>query len=268
MRAKLLAVFLIVQVFILSGCIFQHAGPDPEVSPASHSLASSQPPGRLIKVESSQLLDLLGTHRHQEYDYDELGRLLSIYAPEDYLACVSDNPYTWLLYDHDDVIEEHYEYDEQSRLVRLTGYLPTELTDQPQSYEIAFAYDESDRVIQESLTDSTGQHEISLEYDGALVSRVISSDGREAELTYDNGELSRIILPDGEIVYRRELGEAMQSIEDGVRFVDGVIVHTSCTRPREYTEKAEYTMDGKLLYREREYEDDSQNTYYWNYYYS
>lgn len=268
MRAKLLAVFLIVQVFLLSACVFQHAGPDPEVSPAARSASSSQLPGRLIKVESSQLLDLLGTHRHQEYDYDEQGSLLSIYAPEDYLACVSDIPYTWLLYDHDDVIEERYEYDDQNRLVRLTGYLPTELTDQPLSYEIAFAYDESGRVIQESLSDSTGQHEISLEYDGALVYRVISSDAREAELTYDNGELSRIELPDGEIVYTREFGEAMQSIEDGVRFVDGMILRISCTGPRAYTEKAEYTMDGKLLYREREYEDDSQNTYYWHYFYS
>ena len=117
------------------------------------------------------------------------------------------------------------------------------------------------------MTDSTGQHEISLEYDSDLVSRVISSDGREAELTYDNGELSRIVLPDGEIVYTREFGEAMQSIEDGVRFVDGMILRISCTGPRAYTEKAEYTMDGKLLYRERDY-DNSQNTYYWNYYYT
>ena len=31
MRAKLLAVFLVVQVFLLSACVFQHAGPDPEV---------------------------------------------------------------------------------------------------------------------------------------------------------------------------------------------------------------------------------------------
>lgn len=268
MRAKILAVFLVAQVFLLSGCVFQHAGPDPEVSPASNSADSSQPPGRLIKVESSQLLDLWGTHRHQEYDYDEQGRLLSIYAPEDYLACVSDIPYTWLLYVHDDVIEERYEYDDQNRLVRLTGYLPSELTDNPLSYEIALTYDESGRVIQESLSNSTGQYEISLEYDGALVYRVVSSDGREAELTYDNGELSRIVLPDGEIVYTREFGEAMQSVEGGVRFVDGVIVHVSCSGPRTYTEKAEYTMDCKLLYREREYEDDSQNTYYWNYYYS
>ena len=266
MRTRIMAALLVVQVFLLSGCIFQHAGPDPEVTLASRSAAFSQP-GRLIKVESSQLLDHLGTYRHQDYDYDEQGRLLSIYAPEDYLACVSDIPYTWLLYDHDDVIEERYEYDSQNRLVRLSGYLPTELTDHPLSYEITFDYDESGRVVQESLSDSTGQHEISLEYDGDLVHRVIAADGREAELYYEEGKLCRVVLPDGEIAYTRELGEAMQTIEGGVRFVDGVVEHISCTGPRAYTEKAEYTMDGKLLYRERDY-DNSQNTYYWNYYYT
>lgn len=263
-----MALFLLAQVFLLSACVFQHAGPDPDLSPPSRSAAFPQPPGRLIKAESSQWLDLMGTHRHQEYDYDEQGRLLSIYAPEDYLACVSDLPYTWLLYDHADVIEERYEYDEQNRLVWLAGYLPTELTDHPLSYEITFTYDESGHAVQESLTDLSGRSTVSLEYDGDLVRRVVASDGREAELFYENGELCRVMLPGGEIVYTRELGEAMQSIEGGVGFVDGVIVHTSCSGPRAYTEKAEYTMDGKLLYREREYEDDSQNTYYWNYYYS
>ena len=271
MKSTILSICLIVlQIIALSGCIFQHAGPDPKVPQSYRTPDSvpSNPTGRLIKVESEQLLDARGTHRHQEYNYDERGRLLSIYAPEDYLPCVSDIPYTWLLFTHGDVIEERYEYDDQDRLIRVTGYLPAEMTDDPLSYDITFTYDALGHAKQETLISSSGQSSISLEYDGELVSRVDSSDGRFAELSYENGELVRVVLPDGEITYSREPGDVLQPIESGVKIIDGLIENVTCSGPRTYTEELHYTMDGRLLYRSRDYEDDPQNTYYWFYYYS
>lgn len=271
MKSKILTMFFVVaQILTLSACIFQHAGPDPKVPLSSFTEEPTPTPvlGHLIKAESQQLLDMLGTYRHQEYNYDEQGRLLSIYAPEDYLACVSEIPYTWLLFTHGNVIEEHYEYDERDQLIRVTGYLPAELTDNPLSYDITFSYDASGHVIQETLSDSSGEYFVSLEYDGDHMQRVVSSDGRVAELYYENGNLARTVLPDGEITYSSEPGEILLPTDTGARYIDGYTVTISCSGPRVYTEKADYTEDGKLISRIRNYEDDPQNIYYWNFTYS
>ena len=271
MKSKIFSLFLVVfQIFALSGCLLQHAGPDPKVPQNSHTTVESPAsvPGRLVKVEYEELLDSRGTYRHQEYNYDEQGRLISIYAPEDYLPCVSEVPYTWLLYDHANVIEERYEYDAQGRMIRVCGYLPAELTDNPLSYEITLEYDDAGQVIRETLADSSGESTVALEYDGGLVRRVISADGRAAELYYVNDELARVVLPGGEITYSREQGEVLVSTETGVAYADGFTVNISCSGPRAYTEKADYTEDGKLISRSRDYEDDPQNLYYWSYTYS
>lgn len=270
MKCKFLLLLLIVLlIFTLSGCLLQQAGPDPELPQYYRtSAAPSTASGRLIKVEYEELLNVRGTYRHQEYNYDEQGRLMSIYAPDDYLPCVSEIPYSWLLFDHASVIEERYEYDAKGRLIRVTGYLPKELTDNPISHDITITCDETGHVILEELTSSEGRCSVTLEYDGDLVSRVTSSDGRSAELCYSDGELIRIALPDGEITYSREPGEVLMSNESGVGYVDGIIETVFCYGPRAYTEKAAYNLDGLLLYREREYEDDPQNTCYWHYYYA
>ncbi len=270
MKSKILLLFLsVLLIFTLSGCLLQQAGPDPQVPQYYNAKASAPSPstGRLIKVEYEELLDTRGTYRHQEYNYDEQGRLVSIYAPDDYLPCVSEIPYTWLLFDHGDVIEERYEYDDEGHLIRVSGYLPEELSDNPQSYEIPLTYDDSGNVIQESLTDSVGECSVSVEYDGSLVRRVISSDGRTAEMYYENDELARIVLPGGELTYSREPGEFQVPTESSVTY-DGYSVNISCTGPRAYTEKADYTEAGKLMLRTRDYADDPQNLYYWHYYYS
>ena len=271
MKCKILLLFLSdLLILTLSGCLLQQAGPDPEV-PQSYNATESAPSpstGRLIKVEYEELLDTRGTYRHQEYNYDEQGRLMSIYAPDDYLPCVSEIPYSWLLFDHGDVIEERYEYDEQDRLIRVSGYLPAELTDNAMSYEITLEYDAAGHVIQESLSDSSGVSTASLEYDSGLVHRVISSDGRTAELFYENAKLVRIVLPDGEITFSREPGEVLVPTESGVTFSEGYTVTISCSGPRVYTEQAAYTADGHLTSRTRDYEDDPQNLYYWFYTYS
>lgn len=271
MKSKILTMlFVVVQILTLSACIFQHAGPDPKVPLPSRveELTPTLVLGRLIKAESQQLLDMLGTYRHQEYNYDEKGRLISVYAPDDYLPCVSEIPYTWLLFTHSNVIEERYEYDERDMLVRVTGYLPAELTDNRLGYEITLVYDESGHVVQESLSDSSGEYFVSLEYNGDHVQRVVSSDGRVAELYYENGDLVRTVLPDGEITYSREPGEILLPTDTGARYIDGYTVTISCSGPRVYTEKADYTEDGKLISRIRNYEDDPQNVYYWHYTYS
>ena len=270
MKSRILTLcILIILIFTLSGCLLQSAGPDPELPQYSRtSAAPSTASGRLIKVEYEELLDVRGTYRHQEYNYDEQGRLMSIYAPEDYLPCVSEIPYSWLLFDHGDVIEERYEYDEQDRLIRVSGYLPAELTDNAMSYQITLEYDDIGHVILESLSDSSGVSTASLEYDGGLVHRVTSSDGRTAELFYENAELVRIVLPDGEITFSREPGEVLVPTESGVTFAEGYTVTISCSGPRVYTEQAAYTADGKLTSRTCDYEDDPQNLYYWFYTYS
>ena len=271
MKSKILSLFFSLTLIVtLSGCLLQSAGPDPELPRYSRPAAAapSTAPGRLINVKYEELLDVRGTFRHQEYSYDERGRLMSIYAPEGYLPCVSEIPYTWLLYDHANVIEERYEYDAQDRLVRVCGYLPAELTDNPLSYEITMEYDDAGQVIRETLADSSGESTVALEYDGGLVRRVISDDGRAAELYYENDELARVVLPDGEITYSRETGEVLVPTESGVAFADGYTVTKVCSGPRAYSEKANYTVDGNLISRTRDYEDDPQNLYYWYYTYS
>ena len=135
-------------------------------------------------------------------------------------------------------------------------------------YKITLSYDDSGNVIQESLTDSSGESTVALEYDGGLVHQVASSDGRTAELYYVNDELARVVLPDGEITYSREQGEVLVPTETGVAYADGYTVNISCSGPRAYIEKADYTEDGKLISRSRDYEDDPQNLYYWSYTYS
>ncbi len=271
MKTKFLSLILaLFLVFILSGCILQSAGPDPEL-PQYSRLSAAAPlttTGRLTRVEYEELLDVRGTYRHQEYNYDEQGRLMSIYAPEDYLPCVSEIPYIWLLYNHANVIEERYEYDAQDRLIRVSGYLPAELTDNALSYEITMEYDDTSHVIRESLADASGVSTVTLKYKNGLAHQVICSDGRTVELTYENAELVRIVLPDGEITFSREPGEVLVPTETGVAFADGYTVTISCSGPRAYTEQAAYTADGNLTSRTRDYEDDPQNLYYWYYTYS
>ena len=271
MKSKIMSLFFaLTLISTLSGCLLQSAGPDQELPQYSRpsAAAPSTTSGRLIKVEYEELLDVRGTYRHQEYSYDGRGRLMSIYAPEGYLPCVSEIPYTWLLYDHADVIEERYEYDAQDRLSRVSGYLPAELTGNALSYEITMEYDAAGHVIQETLTDASGESTVSLEYDGGLVRRVTSSDGRSAELYHENAELVRIVLPDGKITYSRETGEVLVPTESGVAFADGYTVTKVCTGPRAYSEEDDYTADGNLISRARDYEDDPQNLYYWYYTYS
>ena len=265
---KRLYIFLL-PILLLSGCLFQETSPDPEL-PINTSQRSEEMAPKLYLAEYAERLDLGGTHRSQEYQYDDRGRLISIYAPEDYLACISEIPYIWIFYEQSKAVEERYSYDED-HLTRITGFGPGETSNNAIVYEIAITYDETGKEVQEILSRAGEIFTANIKYYDGQIKKVETADGRTAEFFYEDGNLSGIAVTtvegDYEYTYSQETGAVLISTDGSVFSETGEITKIRCTGPRSYTERRDYTSDGNLIYRVRDYDDDPQNSYIWNYYY-
>ena len=274
----IIALVLLLLPFPLSGCGIQKVSPDPDIPVKTMAPArSDNSEMRLFMCETSAEPDLRKTHRWQEYYYDEQGRLYRIYAPEGTLACVSDATHVWELYNHDipAEIEELYEYDENDRIVKITGYLPTEISGSDNvSYVITFIYDDFDRLAMEILQQNGYNTAFALEYSADMLNSIKSDRGEVIEYTYDEeGQISREIITEAngersDVVFTRENAIVAYNIPSGSQDTEGKRVVRISSGTRVFTERFDYDREGRIVYRQKHVDNIEQTSRFWNYYYS
>lgn len=282
MRRVFSTVVIIVLCFTFTACGFRKAGPDPLPGyPYSEYTIEAPLKGisRLMMTETTFLKDTSQLHTYQYYEYDKQGRLTRIYAPEGYLAYLSDIPRIWDLYEHGEIreVEEDYEYNGE-HLVRIKAYLPTELAQGNNvSYTIEFEYD-GDILRGEILTIKDLEYRITFEYEDSRIVRAISVDGGAVNYSYgQDGQLSMKTIVDAEgnvnselydyedtkVLFQGYYGDLNAPVTD----IDGRelrIISENGQKP--HHEIRQYDLEGRILYLAREYEDDTVR--FSNFYYS
>ena len=268
--------FTLFTCLSFSACGFHQAGPDPAAirHPTAVDATATQPVAfsRLMRTEATVLSDSAQNHACQYHEYDRQGRPVRIYAPEGYLAWLSDIPHIWDFHEHSEIreVEENYEY-EGNHLVRLTGCYPTELAPEDRvSYIVEFQYD-GDTLTGETLRVRENEFRISCEYEDTALARVLSADGGVITFEYDSiGRLSKKTIKD-------DAGNTHTFIYDykntPVRFpdydegddsaaetwIDGYEVRISCPdRLSPYSELRQYDRENRLLYAARKYDSGSE----------
>ena len=259
--------FCCALVGVLSACGCYHAVTDPTF--VTEPAASADVPSAEASVEPRLTKAVLRLQRdggeqtrEQQYEYDAQRRLVRVFAPEGGLASRCELSHVWDFLGGEEIpeSEERYEYDAQGRPVRVTGWRSEDAgAGGSQSYVIEFQYDDADHVILETLRRDDEEYSLYYDYEDGVLSEIRSSDGGYESLAFnDDGLLTHcfLSLPDGsvsDITVTYAAGDVSVPSDDGFLspVVSGLIGTHVCDGAETYTEEFCYDASGRLLSRDR-----------------